>query len=399
MLRWAVLAGEVVLFLVAKFLLAPHLATAPFLTVTALAALSNIWLQLSSRGASATSVRHVGWVILLDIIFLTALLYFYGGYANPFSMVYLVYVTMAAFFLGRSWTWITLLVSFLAYVALFFWHQPIAALAGHAHHGAVQTGFDLHLHGMLLAFLLIGVLIAIFIAKMAADLEMLRAREFAADKLAALVTVVAGAAHELATPLGTIALISEDLSAQAKTGSPRSSFAADTAELSREVARAREVLARMRAHSPELHGESPVAIHLATLIERVLQRFLPAERARIQVITPPVARTITTFARALEEALVMLLKNSIEASPASAEVHLSIRESPTGVEFEVRDFGSGVAHEAIPRLGEPFYTTKAPGHGMGLGLFLVKTFASHVRGTLSFKNCEPGLQVLLVVPR
>ena len=102
---------------------------------------------------------------MADVLVLTGLLYLSGGYANPFSMMFLVYVTLAAFFLDATWTWGVLITSSLCFTALFFFHIPLPQLGMHAHHGHSE-GMSLHLHGMFVAFMVIGVITSAFVTRM-----------------------------------------------------------------------------------------------------------------------------------------------------------------------------------------------------------------------------------------
>jgi two-component system sensor histidine kinase RegB len=104
---------------------------------------------------------------------------------------------------------------------------------------------------------------------------------------------------------------------------------------------------------------------------------------------------ISCDAAALIGALRDLIKNACEAS-GDREVELTIRRFPAGVRFEIRDSGVGIPCDAMDRIGEPFYTTKAPGEGMGLGVFLVRSFAARMNGQLQYES-EPGKGSLAIL--
>jgi two-component system sensor histidine kinase RegB len=102
---------------------------------------------------------------------------------------------------------------------------------------------------------------------------------------------------------------------------------------------------------------------------------------------------------AVEQALVALTKNAIEASPAGSPVWLSASRDGGLVRFEVRDQGTGMSQETLRHAGEPFFTTKEPGKGMGLGIFLVRTLAERLGGRLSFESSVGlGTTALLELP-
>ena len=152
-------------------------------------------------------------VLVLDTLVLTGLLHASGGPFNPFSVLYLVYIMLAAVVLGAAWTWSLAALSVACYVALFL--LPVPAGVHHAH-GA--GALSLHLWGMLVAFVVAAVLTAYFVVRLSAaierrDAEIAAMREQATrtERLAALTTLAAGAAHELGTPLGTIAIAATEL--------------------------------------------------------------------------------------------------------------------------------------------------------------------------------------------
>jgi len=107
--------------------------------------------------------------------------------------------------------------------------------------------------------------------------------------------------------------------------------------------------------------------------------------------------------RAVEQALTALVRNAIDASPEDAPVVLAARQAgpqhEENVRFVVRDRGCGMSAETLRRVGDPFYTTKDPGKGMGLGVFLTRTLADRLGGYLSFESPGKGTVATLEIPR
>jgi two-component system sensor histidine kinase RegB len=94
-----------------------------------------------------------------------------------------------------------------------------------------------------------------------------------------------------------------------------------------------------------------------------------------------------------------LIKNALYASTEGQDVRVSVAHGDRAVRFEVRDDGSGMAPDVMARAGEPFYTTRPPGAGFGLGLFLVRTFADQWGGRFELSSTlGAGTTVTLDLP-
>ncbi|HVS34324.1 MAG TPA: ATP-binding protein, partial [Gemmataceae bacterium] len=110
------------------------------------------------------------------------------------------------------------------------------------------------------------------------------------------------------------------------------------------------------------------------------------ELSRLKVLRSDEIKAVQAPPRALEQALLVLLRNAFEASPQDGSVTLRIGRRDGHVRFEVRDSGCGMSQEMLRRAGEPFFTTKEPGKGMGLGLFLVRLVAQQCGATFSIDS-------------
>ncbi len=386
-LRYGLVAGELLTIAVAELLLGVALPL-PWLAIpVAVTALSNYLLSRHVPSSAAHAQQLIGLVFCLDTLCLTAALALCGGPLNPFSLLYLVLITVSAVVLEKSWTWVLGILSTLCFGLLFWVHLPLEILETH-HHG---ERFSWHLVGMWIAFAIAASLTAYFIGQVA---EALRRREQEVlelqqqvsrnERLASLVTLAAGAAHELGTPLASIAVVSKEIE-RALAG--RDAELADDARLIRsEVDRCRRILHDMSARGAEATGEAPVRIALNELAEMVLAYFTAAQRTWIQVtasgtgLAPP---------EAAARAVAALVKNGLDASPPGVPVALHLWRAAGSIVIRVTDSGSGMPPETLNRIAEPFFTTKEPGRGMGLGLFLVRLFAERLGGQLRFES-EPG---------
>src|SRR5439155_5728635 len=175
----------------------------------------------------------------------------------------------------------------------------------------------------------------------------------------------------------------------------------DDAKLIREeVARCRTILDRMRIDMIEGLHQNVGSVPLDELIERLRSGLHPDEQRRLAIQSLQALRTITGPVRAMEQAVHVLLRNAFDATPSDSGVKLEIRRTDNGrTMFTVIDRGAGMSDEVLRRAGQPFFTTKAPGKGMGLGLFLVRLVAERYGGQLEMTSTPgAGTRSTLIIP-
>ncbi|HEY5938983.1 MAG TPA: ATP-binding protein, partial [Kofleriaceae bacterium] len=225
------------------------------------------------------------------------------------------------------------------------------------------------------------------LAEREAELTLARGLAARQERLASLATMAAGAAHELSTPLGTVALAAKELERALVTADPV--LAADARLIREQVGRCRTILEQM-AQGAGTVGESVASCTVGELLEETLvgireaptvHRDMPGELAKSALRLPP---------RAVSQALRSLVTNAQDASPANAAVVVAVRRERDTLSLTIRDRGAGMPSDVLARIGEPFFTTKAPGRGMGLGLFLARAVIEGVGGTLQIDSTAGG---------
>ncbi len=384
-LRNGLLLGELVTIAVAEFLLKVDLPLSWLSAPIAITAISNYLLSRWQQGQPRDPERVLGWIFGLDTLCLTAVLSLCGGPLNPFSLLYLVQITVSAVVLRKAWAWALGALSVVCFGLLFWVHRPLTIFE--SHHQAQQ--FSVHLVGMWIAFAIAAALTAYFIGKVSEALrrreqEVLELQQQVArnQRLASLVTLAAGAAHELGTPLASIAVVSKEIE-RALAG--RDAEMAEDARLIRsEVERCRRILQNMSARGAETSGEAPAPVPLPELLDRVRAQFSADQQRSIRLETGAEGAVLPP--EATVQALAALVKNALDASAPQAPVILRAERTGEGIRFTVRDQGSGMSVEVLNRIAEPFFTTKEPGRGMGLGVFLVRLFAERLSGRLDFES-------------
>jgi two-component system sensor histidine kinase RegB len=364
-LRWMFVMGE--LLVVASWAATREVPWAALLAAIAAQAVSNA--ALARHAAQWRDGVLFG--LVLDVIAIATLLASSGGSSSPFCVVLLVQVTVAAVALRGLRLWSVVALAIGAYAALFSF-----ADAGHA-------SLAEHLREMFLAFTLTAVSIAFAVGRLAVELERTRARADASSRVMGMTTLAAGAAHELSTPLATIKTVVGELDRELRARDDLAHVRDDLALVRAEVERSRAILDQLSIAAGELRGEAPTSVALSSLRDAVVG-WPEGMRARVRWELPDASVRIP--ARAIAQALGALVKNAIDASPPDETVAVRAEVRRARLRLSVADRGSGMSTETLARVGEPFFTTKDPGRGMGLGIFLVKALAAHLGGELTIES-------------
>lgn len=403
-LRWWLLAAATIAVLATERTIGVDLPLPVLLILLALAAATNEAIRRQiHRGDVSKAYAFCRGALGIDILVLTAILHATGGSSNPFSVVYLVYITLGAVLLGPISTWGLTLASICAYGSLFF----LAAADPHAEHN--HHSFAGHLQAMWIAFSLTAVLTAGSVARLTAaiarrdrELKVMRERAGRSERLAALTTLAAGAAHELGTPLGTIGLAAGELaqSVAKLPESERQMLGEDVHLILSQLGRCRQILEQMSAAGGEFLGEAPLSFPLKDLIEELRAELSPEESRRLTV-NMDVEETTLVPHRAFTRVLLSLLRNAFDASAAGAQVQLRVEAGEDdSLEITVRDEGRGMSAEVLSRASEPFFTTKPTGKHMGMGLFLASALAEQLGGHLALASTPAaGTTAVLRLPQ
>ena len=397
-LRWGAVAGQVTTILVARRFLQNPLPLGALLGVCGALALGNAAVHLWMVKGGRPTDRTVGLNLLADILALTALLALSGGPDNPFSVLYLVHITIAAVIVPGRWSLALAAASVLAFSALQLMPAHELVLAGDAP--------LLTLRGRWIAFLVAAAFIATFSLRMSEslrlreqELDRVRADAEASERLAALGALAAGTAHELNTPLGTIAILAGELAAQLD-GERR----AEAEEVRHQVRRCKAIISSMLAPRGGEDFEEPKEFEVAPVLEAAVRRWQegrPGPQPEL-LVDPGVARARARLPlRAFEQAIANLLDNAAEATEGreAREVRVALARDGDELRLTVADNGVGVPEPLLRRIGEPFFTTKEPGRGTGLGLYLARHVVEREGGEMRVESAEGrGTRVTLSMP-
>lgn len=404
-LRWAACVGQLVTILVVELGMGIRLPLGPLLSIVFLEVLSNIPLEIylgrgrwyASRQLWMTQGDRLHSTIMaFDIFLLSALLFWSGGPANPFSVFYLVNITLAAVVLRARFAWNVTGLAILCLAILFRWHVTLPALAEP----------KIYFQGLMVAITAAAAIIAYFITRVTRELAQrekelsdAQRRKAENEKLEALATLAAGAAHELASPLSTIAVVARELELQLSKDSASETAVEDARLIRTEVGRCREILDLMITDAGESAGEPMVWLSAQDLFEASCKGLRDAKRVELKSLEVEPEVRLYVPMHALAQAVRGLVKNALDATEASQTVAVKISRDRELLRFRIQDQGKGMSSEVLARAGNPFFTTKDPGKGMGLGLFLARKVIERLGGVLEIQSSpETGTEVCVVLP-
>ena len=416
-LRWLAVAGQTAAVLSVNLVFGFPLPLGWCLAVIALSAWLNIFFTLRWRSSMRLSGQFAGLLLAYDILQLGALLYLTGGLENPFAFLFLVPVTVSATTLSLKWTSALGVIAFGCATFLAVVHLPLPWYAGQT----LQLP-QLYVGGLWAAILCGVVFSAIYARHIAEEARQMSTALTAAEqilareqRLSALDGLAAAAAHELGTPLATIALVSKELKRELPADGP---YAEDVDLLIGQAARCREILSRL-ANREAQADEMFARVKLTVMIEDIVAPLRDAG-IKIQVDAHAVgskgaeepAEPVLPRNPAITYGLGNLIENAIDF--AETEVAIEARWTPSDVSIGVSDDGPGFAQEIFDRLGDPFVTTR-PGYGpggddneaelhsgMGLGFFIAKTLLERSGAKVSLANKpfpDHGAMVRIAWPR
>ncbi|NTX34796.1 HAMP domain-containing histidine kinase [Myxococcus sp. CA033] len=392
-LRWGLLLGQALVIALAAYGLELALPVPVLAGLLGLEAATNLAVR-AWLGRARVTEGTIGKLMLWDTLVLTGLLALSGGTHNPFTTLYLVNVALGTVLLPARWMWSLLGFTLMAFGSLFLL-QDVVLVPGLSRpdHAALMR---LHINGMWVAFAVAAGFIVYFVQRVTRALEereqelaQARAQHARREKVASLATLAAGAAHELSTPLSTIAVVSKEVERALTVAGTSEAVREDLRLIRQQVDRCRDVLVQMSADAGQTTGEAFHPMPLGRLVEDSLSELSGVERVQVELPEELSAWRVQGPPRALARVVRGLVKNALQASPPSRSVELRVLAGRGGARLEVRDGGAGMPAEILARAGEPFFTTKAPGEGMGLGLFLARTLAEQLGGSLELRS-TPG---------
>ncbi len=383
--RWWVLAALAILALALPPVLEIALPTLPILAVLAIAAVFNGLATRRVARAEPAGPGELTAQIGLDIAGLAALIFFSGGATNPLVSLLLPPVAIAALTLPGRFVLAIGTLAVLAYSLLMVFYIPLPLA------DPVRAA-RLHLVGMWLTFAVSSGMIAWLVVRMTAlirlrNAQLAEAREASLrdERVVALGTLAAGAAHELGTPLATIAVIAGELDHESGLSAAGRD---DLAVLRQQVGVCKEIITGLSRRAGVERLDAAATVPADRWLDGLRQRWhasRPQAASRFSAEGAGPAPEIVADPT-LEQAVINLLNNAANAAPG--EVTLAARWNATQLHIEVGDRGAGFPQQIIRHGGRRAF----PAHplGSGIGLILTRTAVERLGGRLSLENPPTG---------
>lgn len=402
LLRWVGVLLQAMVILVAVYFLALDIPLVATLTVLLLLVGVNVISLLYFNKARRISHRVFLSQLLLDVLALTAMLYFTGGASNAFAWFLLVPHTLASTLLPKPYVWLMAVITSAAYSFLMFFFIPIPGPMADMEMAA-SGHFQQHIMGMWLGFVLVSFLMAYFVADMAHTLRLrskllasMREDALKSERLIALASLATGAAHELGTPLGTMDIVAHELGlAFAKENN--SVVAEQLETIQKQIKRCKRVLLRITDNINKGEPNEGQACAIDQYLQHILKQWrvshLDVALETVYEGKSPAPVFISNVS--LTHALMNVLDNAARVSPHF--VSLKCYWSDKELVVRVLDDGPGIDDQRLKSMGQSMQTSEQA--GLGIGLYLTKASIERMGGTIAWSNRQQGgLSVSLTIP-
>ncbi len=368
------------------------------------------WLRLGNE----RQVTEGELVVQLccDILAITGILYFTGGATNPLTWFYLLPLIIAATVLPQTFTWYLVIFASSAYTVLMRYYEPLPRIVpmtlsdienipvDHQEHLLMSQqqhlmmdhhDIQLHVFGMWFGFVFSAVMVAYFVVGIADSLRKLdrklataREQTLRNERVVALGTLAAGAAHEMGTPLGTMAILVHDLEKEYKQHSHSQDLCLKMKILREQVDRCKAALSVMSASAGAVRAESGRIMTISRYLDEVVANWreqdLPTPLNYLKTGYEPSPNFLAE--RTLTHALVNILNNGADVSPH--RIDLRARWTPENAVLDILDEGPGISPAVFARLGKDPVSSKKE-HGLGVGLFLAFSAIERLGGKIDMQ--------------
>ncbi len=401
--RSSMIVAEVLLLTIAVRLSDSTFPLLQVMLVLAGYAFFHVITWLKRPHTSDISARYFFAQLCMDVLALSMLLYYTGGSNNPFVSLFLLPLLLVAAILPKPYIWAMAALTTLAYALLMvfpFTHHDMASM-GHMAMQQSNNMMNTHAIGMAASFLFSVGVILFFVVSM---VEALRDKEHklaeAQEKslrdehVVALGTLAAGAAHELGTPLGTMAILTKEMENEYANNKD---LVEQISILREQVNRCKTTISQINSSAGQLKAAGGKRMPITTYIEDIAHVWQSQhDHTSLQIDYLDEAAPELVVDDTLQQAIISLLNNSADAG--ATNIILKIRWDNAWLHLHIIDDGTGLTPDIQSTLGKLFVSSKAD--GQGLGFYLAQAVVSRMHGSISIQNKpdSSGAQVDIRLP-
>jgi two-component system sensor histidine kinase RegB len=397
-LRWIAVIGQIATIEFAYEVLGIHLPMHTMLAALGILLTFNIVSLIRWRAHRKFSQTQLFVSLLADVAMLTTQLYLSGGASNPFVFLYLLQVTLGAVLLKPMFVWSLFAITATCFVALAGLARPLALPPDH------NLGLlSLYVQGTLICFVLNAVLLVIFITRIGknmrdqdAHLAGLRQRAAEEEHIVRMGLLASGAAHELGTPLATLAVILSDWR-RMPAFTTNTDLLEEVTEMETQIQRCKAIVSGILLSAGETRGESSAATTITTFMDDLVGEWRRTHtRAALQYDNKFGHDMPVVSDSAVKQMIFNVLDNALESS--GQWLRLTVSREADELVLCCTDRGPGFAATTLAQLGKPYNSSKGRPGG-GLGLFLVVNVARTLGGAVAAANLlEGGACVTIRLP-
>jgi len=411
-LRNLMLLSESFLILISIYGLKIQLPQEELWSVLFSIAAVNLYTWMRLKTDEPVSEQEIFSQITLDVFAIASLLYLTGGASNPIIWVFLLPLILTAIMLPQAYAWNMVILTCCTYTLLIGYNIPLPAIEPHLpdpnlvsqetqhmiHQMEDSHYFNLHIFGMWFGFVFSAGLVAFFVVELSKNLKerersLADARENALrnERVISLGTLAASAAHDMGTPLGTMAILTHEMELE-YSEEEYGDLHHKITILNQQIHRCKETLSLLSQSAGEMRAESGRPMSLIEYIDEVLHQWRSSNttsKLNLNITPSSVDINATIIAeRTLTHSIINILNNAAEVSPSDKGIDFNIDWNYEHLYLKIRDFGPGFPEDIIKFAGKQPVTSSK--QGLGVGLFLTASTINRLGGKIDFSNMTSG---------
>jgi len=381
--------------MLALFGLNINLPVLPLSIILLIMATTNLVTRFFIDSGKPVTNQIIFTQLLLEIASFSLILFFAGGATNPFTFFYLIPLAISATVIPGLPTWILTSLTVILYSLLLKYYIPLSyKMMDHQHDQSDDGQFFQHVLGMWFGFLVSAILVTWFITYLTKELKQrdkaiadARQREIRDQQMITLGTLAAGTAHELGTPLASLAIVAGEIT-DGYTPDQHPELFENQKILRDQVQRCKKILSVLSDSSGESRADAGYLMSVDEFFSQVLDHWKDQRPDTPHIVhhEKQSANSKLLYDKTISQALINLLNNAADESSDPLEIHTDMLERE--ISIEILDYGSGISDEQIALAGEVSFSSKPD--GMGIGLFLAMTTIRRSGGSIDFSRIKTG---------